>query len=453
MASLLPNACGFRVAPASFRAALSLFRRMPPDDRAPLAILRGMKGFFFVFRKCLAWFLVVMVAMMLWSSFIHRGPDWIFVFAVFGTLGVVAVSAFSHVHRVRLVVGRVDREALGNRHRRQIELPFPADEAFALVDAAIRELPHVDTVESARDSLQVSARVRRINPYMGGRKRDEESGHKRNLVRATVSPGERTCSLTLVCEPQAAAWMDWFLVDDATNLENAEAVTRAITRRVAERRKGEEAHVRATATEKELTVAKLSLLHAQVEPHFLYNTLASAQVLTRSDPARADQMLGNLIVYLRHSLPKTEESMSTVGEELERTRAYLEILKIRMGERLKLQIQVSDPLRVVPFPPMMLQTLAENAIKHGLEPVPGGGTIWIFAREADGKLGLTVADDGRGFSEDGGGTGIGLKNVRERLKLAYGEAASFSIVANFPRGVAATITVPLAGPPAEAALA
>ena len=208
----------------------------------------------------------------------------------------------------------------------------------------------------------------------------------------------------------------------------------------------------ATTTEKELAVAKLSLLHAQVEPHFLYNTLASAQLLTRSDPARADQMLGNLIVYLRHSLPRTEESMSTVGEELERTRAYLEILKIRMGDRLMLQIQVPDPLRAAPFPPMMLQTLAENAIKHGLEPVPGGGTIWIFAREADGKVGLTVADDGRGFSKDGGGTGIGLKNVRERLKLAYGDAASFSIVANFPRGVAATITVPTAGPaPAEAA--
>jgi len=417
-----------------------------------------MKAFFFVFRKCLAWFFVVMVVMMLWSTFIHRGPEWIFVFGVFGTLVVAAVIATSHVHRVRLVAGHVDRESLGNRHRRQIELMFPADEAFELLDAAIRELPHVDTVESARDSLQVFARVRRTNPYMGirkGKKRadgeDDEGGSKRNLVRATVTPNKRMCSLTLVCEPQGAAWTDWFLVDDATNLENAEAVTRAITRRVAERRKSEEAHMRATATEKELSVAKLALLHAQVEPHFLYNTLASAQLLTRSDAAKADQMLGNLIVYLRHSLPKTEESMSTVGEELERTRAYLEILKIRMGERLTLQLQVRDTLLGVPFPPMMLQTLAENAIKHGLEPVPGGGTIWIFAREADGKLGLTVADDGRGFSEDGGGTGIGLKNVRERLKLAYGDAAAFSIVANFPRGVAATITVPLAGPPAQAA--
>ena len=123
-------------------------------------------------------------------------------------------------------------------------------------------------------------------------------------------------------------------VDDGTNLENAEAITRAITRRVAERRRGEQAAARQTATEKELTVAKLSLLHAQVEPHFLYNTLASAQYLTRTDPALADEMLGNLITYLRHSLPRTDDSPSTLGEELERARAYLDILRIRMGPRL-----------------------------------------------------------------------------------------------------------------------
>jgi len=157
-------------------------------------------------------------------------------------------------------------------------------------------------------------------------------------------------------------------------------------------------------------------------------------------------MIGNLIAYLRNSLPRADAGFSTVGEELEGTRAYLEILRIRMGERLALQIQVPDGLKAVPLPPMMLQTLAENAIKHGLEPMPGGGTIWILGREAGDKVSLTVADDGRGFSEDSTGTGIGLKNVRERLRLGYGDAAAFSIAANFPRGVAATLTVPRAGP-------
>ncbi|MEO8161026.1 MAG: histidine kinase, partial [Arenimonas sp.] len=228
-----------------------------------------------------------------------------------------------------------------------------------------------------------------------------------------------------------------------TNLENAEAIARAITRRVAERRRGEQAAVVQTVTEKELTAAKLSLLHAQVEPHFLYNTLASAQYLTRSDPPLADQMLGNLITYLRHSLPRTDSQASTLGEEVDRARAYLEILKIRMGPRLDLQLDVPRHLLPMSFPPMMIQTLVENAIKHGLEPRTSGGTVWILAKEVDGRVAVTVADDGQGFNAtSSGGTGIGLRNVRERLRLAYGAEASLSVVANFPNGVAATITVP-----------
>jgi LytS/YehU family sensor histidine kinase len=288
--------------------------------------------------------------------------------------------------------------------------------------------------------------VRRPNPYAAGKKGRREatgpSGARRNLVQATIQPGEHTGSLMLICGPEGGAWSDWFMVDDGTNFENIEAISRAITRRIGEQRKGEEAAARETATDKELAVAKLNLLHAQVEPHFLYNTLASAQLLTRSDAAKADRMLGNLITYLRTSMPRTEEAMSTLGDELERATAYLEILRIRMGDRLAVEIQVPDALGKTPLPPMMLQTLVENAIKHGLEPVPGGGKIWVIAREADGKVAITVADDGRGFSEDGGGTGIGLKNVRERLKLTFGDTASLSVVANFPKGVAATITVP-----------
>jgi LytS/YehU family sensor histidine kinase len=318
------------------------------------------------------------------------------------------------------------------------------------VDAAVRELPYVDHVESARDSLQVHARVKRMDPYTSGKHGRREArgaaGARRNLVHATVAPMGATASVNVVCEPEAGAWLDWFMVDDGTNLENIEAITRAITRRIAEARKGEQEQARETATQKELTQARLSLLQAQVEPHFLYNTLASAQLLTRSDAARADEMLGHLIAYLRHSVPRGADALSTLGEEVERSRAYLDILKIRMGERLTPNVQVPDALKPVPFPPMMVQTLVENAIKHGLETLPGGGSVWVFARERDGKVSVTVADDGAGFNENASGTGIGLKNVRERLKLAYGDDASFSIVSNFPRGVAATITVPSAGP-------
>ena len=408
-------------------------------------------SFFFIFRIAAAWTIAYLVFLMVWSEvFNGSGPEGLFFLLFVVTLGFVIAGAVSHIRRIRLIAGRVDRGTLANRHTRQVEVPLEAGEAFDLVDAAIRELPRSEEIESARDSLQVRAKVTRLNPYSNkapGRFNPLYWIHiKRNQILATVTPGDGISSVSLVCEPESGAWSDWFKVDDGTNLENAEAITRAITRRVAEYRRNEQAAAQQTVTEKELTVAKLSLLHAQVEPHFLYNTLASAQYLTRSDPARADEMLGNLITYLRHSLPRTEDSLSTLGEELERARAYLEILKIRMGPRLALQIEVPEALKAIPLPSMMLQTLVENAIKHGLEPKSGGGTVWIIARQVDDALAVTVADDGQGFNVQSSGTGIGLKNVRERLRLAYGNAASFNIVANFPNGVAATINVPVAGP-------
>ena len=406
---------------------------------------------FYVARIAIAWSLAFVLLLIIWSTLRPSGTgalSWPFVMSALLFIAWQVNRAISHVRRVRLIVGRVDADTISNRQRRQIDIPLDASEAFDIVEATIRELPRTEDVESARDSLQVRAKVKRINPY--GKRSDQAMfgwlESQRDQISATIAPGDGVGSVTVICEPEGVPWGDWLTVDEATNFEIAEAITRAITRRIAERRRGERATAQQTVTEKELTVAKLSLLHAQVEPHFLYNTLASAQILTRSDPARADEMLGNLILYLRHSLPRTEDTPSTLGDELDRARAYLDILKIRMGSRLASQIEVHESLRAVPFPAMMLQTLVENAIKHGLEPKSGGGTVWIIARElegaSDGTIAVTVADDGRGFSAEGGGTGIGLKNVRERLRLAYGAAASFAIVANFPSGVAATITIP-----------
>lgn len=408
-----------------------------------------MKSFFFVARLVVFWFFVLLFAALLLANspmFRYRDSGPGFVLVIFIALLMVVTSAVTHLRRVRLIAGHLDDSTMGNRQRRQIEIPFEAGEAFDLLDAAIRELPRTEDVESARDSLQIRAKVQRPKPYghnpLGRLDPSRWFGHLRNQIFATVTPGDGTGSVTLICEPEAGAWSDWFRVDDGTNLENAEGITRAITRRIAEKRRNEQMRARQTESEKERTVARLNLLHAQVEPHFLYNTLASAQYLTRTDPQQADHMLGHLIHYLRHSLPQRDDALSTLGDELERTRAYLEIMRLRMGPRLSLQIDVPDALRAIAIPPMMLQTLVENAIKHGLEPKPGGGTVWILARRDDGAIAITVADDGRGFNEAGGGTGIGLKNVRERLRLIYGAEASLSVVSNVPEGVAATLTVP-----------
>jgi hypothetical protein len=199
---------------------------------------------------------------------------------------------------------------------------------------------------------------------------------------------------------------------------------------------------------RQMTEARLQALQAQVEPHFLYNTLANVQALTEVDPPAANKLVGHLIEYLRAALPKMRESSSTVGQEVERVRAYLNILKMRMGERLDFGIQVPEGLLNLAFPPMMLPTLVENAIKHGLEPRREGGRIDVLAtsvqRGGRERLVLKVADTGAGLSEQEtqSGSGVGLSNLRERLLALYGDKASFTIEANQSSGVVATIDIP-----------
>jgi signal transduction histidine kinase len=406
-------------------------------------------SFFFYARLVFAWIFPLVLTLVIWSRFSDRGKGGIFLAWLIVMIFVIA-SASSHLRRVRLLDGSANASKLANRQRRQIEMPMEADRAFDILDATIRELPNVEQIESARDSLQIRAKVRRVYAYGTAVPLLQRMlgwfGTPRNQIFATVTPNSDTGTVNLVCAPESGAWRDWFTVDNGTNLENAEAISRAISRRITEVRRNEQASTKETETEKELAIAKLRLLHAQVEPHFLYNTLGSAKYLIRSDPAGAERIIDNLILYLRHSLPRLESSLTTLGEELERVRAYLDIMQIRMGGRLKTELNVPDALKPVPFPTMMLQTLVENSIKHGLEPKSGGGTIWVMAVVRGDRVAITVADDGIGLGTETTGSGIGLRNVRERLHLAYGADATFELAANFPSGVAATITIPAGGP-------
>ena len=308
-----------------------------------------MKSFFFALRSAIAWAVILMMGLLLIAGIAGERKAMLIFPLVIAAFLVAMVRAYSHTRRVMLVADKPEEVSFGNRHLRRIEMMYPATDTFDMIDATIRELPGVRDVESVRDSLQVNARVARLPPHLrrnGASSKksegDDEGGY--DLVRATITPGENTSSITLVCEPERGAWSDWLLVDYGSNFENAQAVRRALKRRVAERRKNEMTTAREMSEGKELAIAKLNLLHAQVEPHFLYNTLASAQLLARSDPAKADRMLGNLITYLRTSIPRTDDAMNTLGDELERARAYLEILRIRMGDRLAVQIEVPDAL-------------------------------------------------------------------------------------------------------------
>jgi hypothetical protein len=198
---------------------------------------------------------------------------------------------------------------------------------------------------------------------------------------------------------------------------------------------------------RQVVEARMAAMQAQVEPHFLFNTLASIDHLIETDPPRASIMQKNLIALLRASMPTMREanaqSTRDLGRELAVIRPYLEILKVRMEERLQTEVRVSDGLLSAEFPPMMLQSLVENAIKHGLEPKAEGGSLTVSAEIVHGKLAVTVADTGLGFGKaDTAGTGIGLSNIRERLALLYGGKASLAIAETAGGGTSVTITVP-----------
>lgn len=207
----------------------------------------------------------------------------------------------------------------------------------------------------------------------------------------------------------------------------------------------------AESLKRQVVEARMAAMQAQVEPHFLFNTLASIDHLIETDPPRASQMQKNLIALLRASMPTMRETAGNGGQqgvrdlarELAVIRPYLEILKVRMEERLQTEIDVPEGLVSAEFPPMMIQTLVENAIKHGLEPKAEGGSLKVKAEIVHGKLQVSVADTGLGFGRAAtAGTGVGLANIRERLQLLYGPKASLTVTENQPSGTVVTVTVP-----------
>jgi sensor histidine kinase YesM len=196
--------------------------------------------------------------------------------------------------------------------------------------------------------------------------------------------------------------------------------------------------------EKEALEANLKLLQAQIEPHFLFNTLSNILSLIDTSPDQGKTMLLDLIHYLRVSLSRTRHELITLNQEIEIIQAYLNILKIRMGDRLRFRIEIPDNLKQQPFPPMLLQPLVENAVKHGIEPQIQGGQIHIKIAEKDGFVRSEIMDSGIGLSTDTD-VGVGMTNVRERLRLLYGENGQMIIEENDPGGVKVVILVPKAG--------
>jgi hypothetical protein len=194
-----------------------------------------------------------------------------------------------------------------------------------------------------------------------------------------------------------------------------------------------------------LAEARLRTLQAQIEPHFLYNTLANVVSLIGSEPAKAKHMLERLIDFLRASLSASRAEQATLGAELDLAAAYLDLLSVRMGARLRWRIEADDACRALPIAPMLIQPLVENAIMHGIEPKMDGGEIVVRAAVVGGVLRVEVGDDGVGLAASAPrpGGGVGLSNLRERLRSLHGLSAQLQLLENQSAGVTSRLLLPL----------
>ena len=197
--------------------------------------------------------------------------------------------------------------------------------------------------------------------------------------------------------------------------------------------------------ERQALDARLSLLQAQVAPHFLFNTLANVQALVDAGSPQASAVLRSLIAYLRAAVPRLNEPATTLGQELQLVQAYLELMHVRMPDRLQFALHVDEAALALRCPPMTLLTLVENAVRHGIDPSEQGGRIDIYVHRRDDRCVVRVSDTGAGLRQTDNGLGTGLSALRERLQLTFGGDAQLRVSAQHPRGVCAEMDLPARG--------
>lgn len=196
------------------------------------------------------------------------------------------------------------------------------------------------------------------------------------------------------------------------------------------------------ALERQAIDARLRLLQAQVQPHFLFNTLANVRALVNAGSPRASEVLDSLIAYLRAAVPRLNEPATTLAHEVELVRAYLALMHLRMPDRLRYSVQLDADAEPLRCPAMAVLTLVENAIRHGVDPSEEGGHIHVHAGRRGARCVVTVMDTGVGLGDTSDGLGTGLATLRERLRLIFGEDASLRLTSVVPQGACAEIDMP-----------
>ena len=254
------------------------------------------------------------------------------------------------------------------------------------------------------------------------------------MAWSSDEPGDFEIGLTTI-----GTWFVRFALPAAFVVTVAEFNRREILSVEAMRR----AEADRAALEQETMLARLKTLEAQIEPHFLFNTLANVRRLYETDAAAGETMLERLMRYLVVALPSMRDEFPTLGREAQLIEAYLDLQQVRMGRRLRYSVDIAPALHAIGVPSMMLLTLVENAIKHGLAPLREGGRVDVAAVVDGDALRLEIADTGRGFGGDSSGMGTGLANIRARLAAMFGDAAALTLMPGPERGLLATIRMPM----------
>jgi two-component sensor histidine kinase len=265
-----------------------------------------------------------------------------------------------------------------------------------------------------------------------------DSGPKRYVLLGLVAFAMwGFCTLFFFLEGEGSANSEYagmvvFIVIACVYRSSARSATEMYTQR----------QIEGAALDADVKRARLQLLRAQIEPHFLFNTLATVRTLARANRAAAVDMIDHLMRYLSEALPKLRQEECCLAEERQLIDAYLRIHQIRMGSRLSYELHIPESLQHQRVPTMILLTLVENAVKHGINPAVEGGHVTVSAGHDHGVLLLKVSDSGQGLAVTDG-HGMGLANIRRRLMMLYGDDAVLSLARSDARGVTATVSIPL----------
>jgi signal transduction histidine kinase len=329
-------------------------------------------------------------------------------------------------------------EAMASSVTRRIDAPFNPYTTFDLCTESLSGLALGTALGYSgppaffHDPFKGRIVLGRRRPFVLGR-------HVEVKVSSDLGP---SCHIELRCR----AGLAWFMIQQGESLKAAETVSAHLRQHLARHANALDAARRERELERTSLQARLSALQAQVEPHFLFNTLANLKYLIRTDPQAAQDMLDHLVGYLQNAMPDMRSVSSTLGREMDLVSDYLAVMRIRMGARLRYTVEVAEELRSLPFPPAMLISLVENAVKHGLERASRPGLITISARHQSEGIGellsVSVVDDGAGLTEQAG-QGTGLANIAERLLLLYWRKASLVVEPGDGQGVRALLTLPI----------